>query len=195
VLGDVSAEPLRPDAEPAPADVYARSKHEAEQQLLSHADNAMRVVIVRPPLVYGPGVKGNMAALLRLVDSGLPLPLDRAVGLRSLVAVDNLVDLLVRLGGSAVAADVLHVRDAEDLTVRDLVLALGRALERRVRLVAVPEPVVGCAAKAIGRSAWYERLFLPCRVDDSATRESLGWQPPVATEQAITDMGAWWRTR
>ena len=194
VLADVSARPLSADDVPHPQDTYAESKLEAERALVAQG-NDLPVVIVRPPLVYGPGVRGNMTSLLDWIERGLPLPLGRALAERSLVALDNLTALLARIGERRPRACVLHVRDAEDLSVRGLVEALARALDRPVRLVPVPAPVMKLGATVLRHRATYARLFEPLRVDDAATRTLLDWSPPVAAADAITEMGAWWRNR
>lgn len=136
-----------------------------------------------------------MAALMRAVEGGWPLPLGRAVSLRSVVAVDNLVDLLLRLTGDMPVERVLHVRDPADVSVRDLVQMIAAGLGRTVRLVPVPQRIVKATAVLMGRRRTFQRLFEPMRVDDSGTRAVLDWFPPVPTEKAIHEMGAWWRTR
>jgi nucleoside-diphosphate-sugar epimerase len=195
VLGDVSARPLAPNDPPAPQCAYARSKLEAERSLLSEDRAGPRLAVVRPPLVYGPGVAGNMAALIRAIDDGWPLPLGRAVGLRSFVAVDNLVDLMLRLADNVPDGRVFHVRDPADLRVCDLAQMIAAGLSRPLRLLPVPRGVVKAAAVVMGRRAMFDRLFEPMQVDDSGTRAALNWFPPVSAEKAIHEMGAWWRTR
>ena len=193
-LADVSARPLAPDDEPCPQDVYAESKLEAERSLAARSQE-LPVVIVRPPLVYGPGVRGNMASLIEWVDRGLPLPLGAAHAERSLVALDNLTALLGRIAECRPSTCVLHVRDDEDLTARRLVERIAASLGRNARLLPVPASAMKLASTVLGRRATYARLFEPLRVDDTATRRLLDWSPPVTSERAIAEMGAWWRKR
>jgi len=195
VLGDVSREPFRVDDTPDPRDVYAQTKLEAERHLqYAQARGSTAVTIVRPPLVYGPGVKGNLYTLLRLVASRVPLPLGRANAPRSLLARANLLELLVCAVSDAARFRVLHARDDADLTVAGLIVMLARALQRRPLLVSVPRPLMRVALAALRRQDVYERLFQPCQVDDSATREALGWCPVVSQSDAVAELVAWWRT-
>jgi len=194
VLGDCSTEPFVETAEPDPRDVYAQTKLEAERSLaaaLSRADTA--VSIVRPPLVYGPGVKGNFRSLLHAVARGWPLPLGRATAPRSLIARANLVELLVAAAGDSTDWRVLHARDDADSSVAELVATIARAFGRSPRLIAVPRRMMCIGARVTGLSGVYQRLFEPCVVDDSATRAALGWQPPMSQQCAIDEVVAWWR--
>jgi UDP-glucose 4-epimerase len=200
VLGDVSDRPLLPDDPYAPADAYARSKVAAERGLLDSARHSTAVALVRPPLVYGPGVGGNFQTLLRVAAGGLPLPLAGARAPRSLLAVQNLVDLLVHLGRSftpvcADAADgIWHASDGEDLGVAELLTVLRQAFGVPRRLFNVPAPLLRAAAAATGRAALYSRLFEPLQVDTSATLGSLaGWTPPVSRDAALREAVAWFR--
>ncbi len=194
VLGDVSHRPLEPDDPYRPGDAYARSKVEAERRLLAQPLHTTVLAVVRPPLVYGPGVRGNFAALLRLADSGRPLPTGLAGAPRSLVAVDNLCDLLVRLAGPALPGGIFHVADAEDFTVSDLVAGLRGLANRAPRQLPVPPAVMRCALAAVGRRDLYQRLFEPLQVSTRATRERLGWLPPRRAAAALEDTLTWWRT-
>ncbi|WP_263146533.1 NAD-dependent epimerase/dehydratase family protein [Pseudomonas sp. RIT-PI-AD] len=178
--------PFTPFDRPAPEDAYGRSKWEAEQGLRALCEgSAMEFVIVRPPLVYGPGVRANFAALIRLVRSGLPLPLGRLDNRRSLVALDNLVDLLVLcLRHPAAAGQTFLVRDGEDLSTTELVRRLAVATERPSRLLPMP----GFAQRAmllLGQDRLHKRLYGSLQVDDSATRERLGWQPGLSVDQGL----------
>lgn len=189
VLGDVSAEPLTVDAPYRPGNEYARGKVEAEQRLQDETLEHTDLVMVRPPLVYGEGVRGNFQALLRLAQSGWPLPLGRAAALRSLVGVHNLCDLLVSL--PARGRGIYHVTDGEDLSVAELVARLRRLEGRPRRLVPVPRWLLAGAATAAGRRATYSRLFEPLRLDDSATRTELGWTPPCSVDHQLERTQAW----
>jgi len=194
VLGDSSARPLAPDDPYRPGDAYARSKTEAEQRLLDEPLSAASLAVVRPPLVYGPRARGNFAALLRLADSGLPLPLGGARAPRSLVAVDNLCDLLIRLGSGSGGDGVFHVADDEDVTVSTLVADMRRLLGRPGRQFAVSSAWMRGALRLLGRAGLHERLFEPLQVDITATRSRLRWSPPRARREALADTVRWFQT-
>jgi UDP-glucose 4-epimerase len=196
VLGDFNAQPFVESAEPDPQDVYAQTKLEAERHLedtLSRANTA--VSIVRPPLVYGPGVKGNFRSLLNAVGRGWPLPLGRADAPRSLLARTNLVELLIAAAADQADLRILHARDDADSSVAELVAMIARAFGRSPRLIPVPRRMMCVGARTTGRIGLYQRLFEPCVVDDSATRAALGWQPCVPQQCAIDEVAAWWRTQ
>ena len=172
---------------PAPQDAYAISKMEAEIGLRKIADETgMEVVIVRPPLVYGPGVKGNFAELMRWVARGIPLPLAGIDNLRSLVALDNLVDLLLRCVEHPGAANqTFLVSDGEDLSTTDLLRRLAAAMGRPSRLFPLPQSWLRGAAALIGRGDAAARLCDSLQVDMTATREALGWTPPVGVDEGL----------
>jgi nucleoside-diphosphate-sugar epimerase len=191
VLGDVSAEPLRHDAPYRPGDAYARSKQAAEERLLGEPLARTALAVVRPPLVYGPEVRGNFLALLRWGDSGLPLPLGRATALRSMLGIGNLCDLLMRLGRGG--EGVFHVADAADVCVADLLRHVRQMLGRPPRLLAVPPATLRHAARLTGRADAYSRLFEPLRIDSSATCAALNWAPPYPPSEQLEETVAWFR--
>ncbi|MEQ8485463.1 MAG: NAD-dependent epimerase/dehydratase family protein [Pseudomonadales bacterium] len=193
VLGDVSAAPLGVDAPYAPGDAYARTKMAAEQRLLAQQLARTRLAVVRSPLVYGPGVKANFLSLLRWAASPLPLPLARAEAPRSLVAVDNLCELMMRLTDDA-PAGVYHVADEDDFSVRRLITELRRMLGRPRRLFPMPPGLLRTAAAWLGRPAIYSRLFEPLQIDTAATRARLGWRPPRKARDALQDTVTWFST-
>ena len=174
----------------APEDPYGFSKWEAEQGLWEIASQTgMEVVVVRPPLVYGPGVKGNFARLLDLVRSGVPLPLAAVNNRRSFIGLDNLVDLLIRCVDHPRAADqTLLVSDGQDLSTPDLLRMIANAMGRPARLFPVRVPLLRFAGRAFGRLSEVDRLVGSLQVDSSATREFLGWTPPVNVEEGIRRM-------
>ncbi len=195
VLGDVSEVPLNPDDDPDPQDVYAQTKLEAERYLEdARRPGGTRVTIVRPPLVYGPGVKGNFATLLAAVARGWPLPLGRADAPRSLIARSNLVDLLTIVARDTAEWRVLHARDDADCSVRELVTQMARSFGHGPRLLPVPRGLMRAATHMTGREALFQRLFEPLVIADDETRESLGWTPALAQANAIDEVIAWWRT-
>lgn len=180
--------PFKPNDSPCPEDPYAISKHEAEVGLRQIAEETgMEVVIVRPPLVYGPKVKGNFATMLRWVQHGIPLPLGAVTeNRRSLVALDNLVDLLVVcMDHPAAANETFLVSDGEDLSTTDLLYRLGNVINKRARLLAVPPYFVQLGAKLLGKGDMVQRLLGSLQVDISYTCQKLEWEPPVCTDEGL----------
>lgn len=180
--------PFRAVDAPAPDDAYGVSKWEAEQGLLGLArETGMEVTVIRPPLVYGPSVKGNFATMLRWVARGVPLPLGAVRhNRRSLVGLDNLVDLIVTcLDHPAAANQVFLAGDGEDLSTAALLERLAGALNRRVRFVAVPVWMLESAATLLGKRDIARRLCGSLQVDISKAREVLGWEPPVSVDEGL----------
>ncbi len=179
-----------PDDKVSPHDAYGLSKWEAEQGLWEIASQtAMEVVVVRPPLVYGPGVKGNLAGLLDLVRSGVPLPLAAVNNRRSFIGLDNLVDLLIRcVDHPNAAGKTLLVSDDHDLSTPELLRMIAKAMGRSARLFPVPVPLLFLAGRALGRLNEVDRLVGSLQVDSSATRELFGWTPPVSVEEGVGRM-------
>lgn len=180
--------PYTADDVPAPVDPYGVSKHEAEQALRRICeDTGMEWVIVRPPLVYGPEVKANFLRLMQSLESGMPLPVGSLQNRRSLVALDNLVDLLVTcLSHPQAANQTFLVSDGGDLSVAELTALLSRLLSSRSWLFPFPAVLLRTALAVIGRVAVAQRLCGELRVDIEKTRTSLGWQPPVSVEQGLS---------
>lgn len=180
-------QPFRADDPPQACDPYGISKREAEEGLLAlGAAIGLEVVIVRPPLVYGPGVKANFLAMMRWLKRGIPLPLGAIHNGRSLVAVDNLADLLVLcLSHPAAAGQRFLVSDGEDLSTSELLRRLGRALDRPARLLPVPQSLIEGAARLLGRADLSQRLCGSLQVNIDKTRERLGWVPPLSVDQAL----------
>ncbi|MDZ7750176.1 MAG: SDR family oxidoreductase [Gammaproteobacteria bacterium] len=180
--------PCRAADAPRPEDAYGISKLEAEQGLMNLAQEAgMEVVILRPPLVYGPGVKGNFAALIKALARGLPLPLGAITdNRRSLVGLDNLVDLIrVCLEHPAAANQVFLAGDGEDLSTAELLRRLGQALGRPARLIPVPPALMKAGARALGREGVCRRLCGSLQVDIAPTCERLDWTPPLGVDEAL----------
>lgn len=172
---------------PAPADPYGISKHEAEEQLRRLAvETGMEVVIIRPPLVYGPGVKANFLSMMRWLYRGIPLPLGAINNRRSLVALDNLVDLIVTcIDHPAAANQTFLAGDGEDLSTTELLRRMGAALGRPARLIPVPPTLLNAGATVLGKRAVAQRLLGSLQVDISKTRTLLGWTPPVSVDEAL----------
>ena len=189
VMGEatVLGVPFTSDSRAAPADAYACSKWEAEQGLQTlQQSGALECVVIRPPLVYGPGVGANFLAMMRWLDRRWPLPLGSVRNRRTLVAAANLTDLIaVCLDHPAAPGRVFLAGDAESLSTPDLLRRLGGALERPPRLFPVPDGALRLAAAAIGRRQWYQRLCGSLELDIGATCSTLGWSPPVSVDEAL----------
>jgi nucleoside-diphosphate-sugar epimerase len=173
---------------PAPQDAYGISKHEAEQLLRQIADETgMEVVIIRSPLVYGTGVKANFAAMMIWLARGLPLPLVAVnQNRRSLVALDNLVDLIVTcLDHPAAAHQTFLVSDGEDLSTADLIRRTGVAMGRAARLFYMPTVFLKLAANLVNKPGIYQRLCGSLELDITKTRQLLGWVPPVSVNEGL----------
>lgn len=173
-----------------PIEDYAISKWEAEQALWEvSAKTGLEVVVVRPPLVYGPVAKGNLARLLKLVCSGVPLPFGTVQNKRSLIGLDNLVDLLIRcVGHPAAAGQTFLVSDGEDLSTPDLLRHMAAAMCRSARLFPVPVSLLRLTGSFLGKRAEINRLVGSLQIDSSHTRQVLGWAPPVSIEEGIRRM-------
>ena len=180
-------QPFTADDEPAPLDYYGISKMEAEQGLREiAAETGMEVVIIRPPLVYGPGVKANFQAMMRWLYRGIPLPLGAIDNRRSLVALDNLVDLIVTcIDHPAAANPTFLVSDGEDLSTTQLLQRMGQALGKPARLVPVPPALLKLGAALVGKPAVAQRLCESLQVDISKTRQLLGWTPPLSVDEGL----------
>lgn len=172
---------------PAPQDPYGISKHEAEEALKQlAAQTSLEVVIVRPVLVYGPGVKANFRSMMSWLSKGVPLPFGAIYNKRSLVSVDNLVDLLVTcINHPAAANQTFLASDGEDLSTTELLQRLGSALGKSARLLPVPSALIKGGAKVVGLSSLSQRLCGSLQVDISKTRDLLGWTPPLDVDQAL----------
>ncbi len=184
----VEGQSFTADDVPAPQDAYGISKHEAEQSLRQIAEETgMEVVIIRSPLVYGPGVKANFAAMMRSLARGLPLPLSAVTqNRRSLVALDNLVDLIVTcLDHPSAANQTFLASDGEDLSTADLLRRMGGAMGRAARLFYVPTACLKLAAHLMNKPGIYQRLCGSLQLDITKTRQVLGWVPPVSVNEGL----------
>lgn len=173
---------------PAPQDPYGVSKAEAEQGLRQVAEQTgLEVTIVRPPLVYGPGVKANFGSLLRAVQRGLPLPLGAVRhNRRSLVALDNLIDLLLTcVDHPAAAHQTFLVSDGEDLSTTALIQRMGQAMGRPARLLPVPVFLLHLGATVLGKRDMAQRVLGNLQVNIDHTQATLGWLPPITVEEGL----------
>lgn len=183
----VLGKPFKADDSPAPVDPYGVSKHEAEEALKQLSiTTGMEVVIIRPPLVYGPGVKANFLSMLNWLNKGVPLPLGSVGNQRSLVAIGNLVDLIVTcIDHPAAVNQTLLVSDGYDLSTTDLLQRLAHALGKKARLLSLPEGILKFVALIVGKQAIAQRICSSLQVDISKNRELLGWTPPVNMDKAM----------
>jgi nucleoside-diphosphate-sugar epimerase len=179
--------PFTAHGKPHPQDYYGLSKYEAEVGLLEIASKtSMEVVIIRPPLVYGPGVKANFASMMKWLSRGIPLPLGAVYNQRSLVALDNLVDLIVTcLKHPKAANQTFLVSDGEDMSTTQMLRRMGQALGKPARLIPVPVMLMNISAKLLGKTAVAQRLFESLQVDSSKTQDILGWKPVVTVDEAL----------
>lgn len=172
---------------PDPQDPYGVSKYEAEQALHRvAAETGLEVVIVRPPLVYGAGVKGNFAQMLKVLARGIPLPLATVNNRRSLIYVGNLVDTLMLCATHPKAAGQTYlVSDGEDISTPDLLRQLGDAMGHPARLLPCPQALLTLAGRMTGKADQIERLLGSLRIDSGKIRRELGWTPPYTLQQGL----------
>ncbi len=182
-----AVKPFTADDQPDPVDLYGISKREAEDVLRRIAqETGMEVVIVRPPLVYGPGVKANFLSMMRWLGKGLPLPLGALSNRRSLVAIGNLVDLLVTcVAHPAAANQTFLVSDGDDVSTTQLLRRMAAALNVPARLIPVPACVLSLGAMLFGKGEMAQRLCGTLQVDIGKTRDVLSWVPPVSMDNAL----------
>jgi len=185
--------PLRVDDIPSPEDAYGISKLEAEQSLWEvSARTGLEIVIVRPPLVYGPGVKGNFLRLLRLVSWGVPLPLGSINNARSMVYIDNLVDFLhTCVFSSASAGRTFFPSDGQDLSTIALIRKLADATGRPARLLPMPPYALMLLGRMIGKSMEIERFTATLQVDLTDARRLLDWSPPYTVDHGLGETVTW----
>ncbi|MCU7800084.1 MAG: SDR family oxidoreductase [gamma proteobacterium symbiont of Lucinoma myriamae] len=180
--------PFYADDQPDPQDPYAVSKFEAEQQLFALGkETGLEVVIIRPPLVYGPEVKGNFSHLIKLADKSLPLPLAGINNARSLVSIENLCSLIQTcLTHPQAAGEVFLVSDGQDLSTSELFDYIAQALGKKSCLFYLPAGLIKFMTVILGRKAEYERLFGSLQVDISKIKQLLGWQPVISVQSGIS---------
>jgi nucleoside-diphosphate-sugar epimerase len=195
--GEVTeAEPFSETSVPAPADPYGISKLEAERALLALSnDTGLEVVIVRPPLMYGPGVGANFGRLLRAVARGVPLPFGGIENRRSLLFVGNMADALVRCAEHPAApGETFMLSDGRPVSSAELVRGIAQALGRSPRLLNVPPRTLGVLGRVTGKAAAVQRLLDSLEVDSSRIRRVLGWTPPYRMDEGLAETAEWWRT-
>lgn len=192
--GSTGQEPQRESDPAQPDDAYGQSKLEAERELFQiSAASPLEPVVIRPPLVYGPGVGANFLRMLKVVEKGVPLPFQGLKNHRSLVSVTNLCSLVeCCLENDAAVGEVFHVSDGVDLSTPELLQTLGRAVGRRARLFSLPEAVLRFMFWGMGRSEEYERLCGSLHLSIDKARDELDWTPQVEMDDALRQTIAWY---
>ncbi|RKZ24837.1 hypothetical protein DRQ26_06880 [bacterium] len=197
VNGEVTepGSPFLSEQQPAPVDPYAVSKYEAETGLLQLVPEVgFDVVIIRPPLVYGPGVKANFESMLRWLSRGIPLPLGGIDNQRSLLALDNLIDLItICVDHPAAKNQIFLAADGKDLSTTELLQQLANALGRPIRLFPLPFKILEIGAILLGKRTLTQRLCGSLQVDISKAQELLGWIPPLSVDQGLIKTARWYK--
>lgn len=179
--------PFKADGRPNPVDPYGISKWETEAGLHQLAkETGMEVVIIRPPIVYGPGVKANFHSMMRWINRGIPLPLGDIHNKRSLVALANLVDLIITcIDHPAAANQTFLAGDGEDLSTTELLQKIGVAMGKPARLIPIPASLLIFIASLLGKKAVAQRLCGSLQVDIAKARKLLGWMPPITVDEGL----------
>lgn len=187
--------PFREETAANPEDAYAVSKWEAEEALREvAAESGIEAVIVRPPLVYGPGVRGNFLRFIKLVDRALPLPWPKGGNCRSMIGVDNLADFLVRcVDHPKAAGQTFLVKDSEDISTLELMTRLARLLDRPVRLFPVPEPLIRLVANLTMKQAAVGKLLDSLVIDSGRSQRLLEWTPPMTLGDGLAATARWFQ--
>jgi len=188
--------PFTEDDAPHPEDAYGKSKWEAEQALARvAAETGLQAVVLRPPLVYGPGVKGNFLRLMAWVARGWPLPLGSVENRRSLIYVGSLADAIVKaIETPRAAGETFFVADSEDVSTPDLVRGLAAALGVKPRLLPFPLAPLRLASALAGRGAEFARLTGSLQVDSSRIQRKLDWRPRFTLAQGLAETARWYRS-
>ena len=197
VNGEQSIVPFTERDFPNPQDAYGLSKWEAEQALaMVSSQMGLETVVIRSPLVYGPGVGGNFLQLLHVLRKGIPLPFAGVDNRRSLVYRENLVDALLRCVHDEVAAGQTYlISDGEDLSTPELIRRLSKALGLSARLWPLPLSILGGIGHLVGKSLVVDRLLRSLSVDSSKIRKELDWHPPFSVDQGLAATATWFRAR
>lgn len=185
--------PFTADATPRPVDPYGVSKMEAERGLYDIGEETgIEIVCIRPPLVYGPGVKANFLSMTRWLSRGVPLPLGSIGNQRSLVALDNLVDLIITcVTHPAAAGQTFLASDDEDLSTTQLLQRMGNALNKKACLLPIPPIVLKTGAQLAGKQGMAQRLLGNLQLDISKTKHHLDWKPPLSVDEGLRKTADW----
>jgi nucleoside-diphosphate-sugar epimerase len=195
VNGDATNQRAFTEDDPAhPEDAYGKSKMEAEERLWKLKQGSdIEIVIIRPPLVYGPGVKANFLSMMNWLAKGIPLPLGAIYNKRSLVSLNNLLDLITKCIDHPAAADqVFFAADGEDLSTTELLVRLGSALGKPARLIPVPQPLLEQGLKLIGKKDVARKLCGSLTIDISKAKEKLGWMPVEDVDTGMRKTAEWY---
>lgn len=186
--------PFRADDTHIPTDQYGLSKYEAEQGLLTiAAETGMEVVIIRPPLVYGPGVRANFASMIRWMQRGIPLPFGAIDNRRSFIALDNLVSFIIHcIDHPKAANEIFLISDGEDVSTTVLLQKMSKALGKKSCLMPVPERWLRSVAKILGREDEAGKVLNSLQVDSSKARDVLGWKPVVTMDEQLHKTAEWY---
>jgi len=199
VNGEITeiGKPYTAEDRPNPLDPYGVSKFEAENGLLKISrESNLEVVIIRPPLVYGPGVKANFLSLLRWLDKSIPLPFGRTENKRSFVALDNLVDLICLCCAHPAAKNqIFMVSDGKDLSTTELLRYIGNALNKEAKLISIHPKFIIFLAKLFGKSALSQRLLGSLQVDISKNKILLDWIPPIKVDEGLNKTVEYFRKK
>jgi nucleoside-diphosphate-sugar epimerase len=195
VNGEESSIPYTQDSTPMPSDSYGISKWEAEQALRRiEVETGLEVVVVRPTLVYGPGVKANFLKMMKIITKGIPLPLASVANKRSLIYVGNLVDAIAACTKHPSAAGKTYlVSDGEDVSTPELIRRTAAALDVRARIFPLPVSFMRMVGQLTGKSCTVNRLTGLLTVDSSMIKRELGWRPPFTMEQGLKETADWFR--
>jgi nucleoside-diphosphate-sugar epimerase len=197
VHGEETEVPYTEQLHPAPQDAYGVSKLEAENILHKiSAETGLEVVIIRPPLIYGPGVKANFLNLLKAVDKGVPLPLASITNARSLIYLGNLIDAVITtINHPQAVGQVFLISDGEDVSTPKLIRLVATALNRRAWLLPFPPVLMRLAGKLAGKSMAADRLLGSLVVDSGKIRRELGWKPPFTMAEGLAVTAKWYKGR
>jgi nucleoside-diphosphate-sugar epimerase len=188
--------PFSASMRPAPVDEYARSKARAEELLRSKVGGKLEWVILRPPLMYGAGLRGNFARLFAIADRGIPMPFGSLSNSRDILSVNAFADLICHVvSHPAAAGRVLLVRDGRAVSTPELFDAIARSLGLRARIFPFPKNMLKLAGLITGRSDEIHRLISDLEVDDKETREVLSWSPLSNMDETLRETAAWWKQR
>jgi nucleoside-diphosphate-sugar epimerase len=181
---------FRETDKPAPEDAYGQSKFEAEQLLFEIGQTTpMEVVVIRPPIIYGPGVKANFASMIKIIKKGIPLPFGSISNQRSMLAIHNLVNFITLCTMHPAAAnEVFLIADGEDVSTTDMLKKIAKAYKRPIRLIPVPVFLMIFIAKLTNKNNISDRLFGNLQIDITKSQHLLGWKPVVSMEQQLNKM-------
>jgi len=195
VNGNKNTQPFTESDIPNPQEPYAVSKYDAEEELLALAKiTEMEVIIIRPPLVYGPNAPGNFGSLMKWMNKGVPLPFGAVHNKRSLVALDNLVSFIVHCADYTktpqAANQIFLISDGEDVSTTELLQKVAKAFGEKSLLLPVPVSLMTFVAKLLGKQSVTDRLFGSLQVDSSKARELLGWKPVITMDEQLKKTAA-----